>query len=205
MDNMIVLIGSLFLVIGVIIGYFGHILKLYIDMINNIKKPLMEISNSDLVKFSFLYRNNNDIGIIYDEDKIIYLDMDAQSIKVFDKRDMILQTHEKFKLEFSLLYSKLLNHFHSEIFLDIIEIDDVIYSRNSFTEEELEELDSYDEDDDYDDDEDDDFIPKHPISPLSFNKFHGLNVDSILDKIGKSGIKSLTPLEKDFLDKHNDK
>ena len=43
-------------------------------------------------------------------DNIIYLDMNDQSITIYSKDDTILETNDCCKLEFMLLYTKLLNN-----------------------------------------------------------------------------------------------
>ncbi len=179
---------------GILIGVFLYFIYTkfvhFLNIQTYFKKPLEALNNRDLSIFQFLYRQGNYVTLSYDEKNIIYLNLNNQTITVYKNDVYYFGTHQELLTEYTIFYNKLINKFQKEIYVDIVKINNIEYSRNSFSEEMLEYLKSVNYEINFFND-----VPK------SFKEETNniLTIDAILDKINKSGMESLTEKEKDFL------
>ena len=101
---------------------------------------------------------------------------------MFHGKKAILFSINYYQKEFDSLYNSLEEKFNKEIYIDIITIDNYIYSKNMISEQVLEHLNELDAEKE-----------KEKIFEL----------DDILDKIHNEGIASLSDEENDFLERES--
>jgi hypothetical protein len=186
------------LFLGILLGAFLYFLYTrisdFLDIQKNYRKPLEALDSRDLSIFKFLYRQGNYAVLSYDEKNTIYLDLNNQTVTVYKNDVFYFGTHHTLTTEFTIFYNKLVHRFQKEIYIDIVKINNIEYSKNSFSEEMLDYLKSVNYEIN--------FFNEVPQSFKEETK-NFLNIDSILDKINRSGIESLTEKEKEFLKKNS--
>lgn len=186
-----------------------------LDFIKNVKKPFLKVSTLDIEDFEFLSRQGDIVTIAffdetddfenenYEVNKFIYLNLAKQTITAFEDGEILFTQHESLKLEFILFYQRLINMFNTEIYVDIIDVNGIPHSTNLFSDEDLDYLEGGDmyEDEMFYDEENDDLSKLKKTSKPKIT----LTLDSVLDKVSKTGMDSLTKEEKDFLDNQSKK
>ncbi len=178
--------------LGLFLGVFSyHICRkigAYLFLHKKIRKPLEELDNRGLDIYTFMYRQSDYVVIKFDKENYIYLDISKQTVGVYKNKTCLFSNHKSLHKEFEMFYMKLVNKFHKEIYVDIVIINNIEYSTNIFSEESTQIYNN---------------VIKERNNALKNDD--DLTVDNILDKINKTGIKSLSDKELDFLNSQGDK